>query len=350
MPSFFSWWFSQLTGMLAVALTREHSDAVILDIDRHTVTLLSRSSGTTTRNEQSSADDAGIQQLARFITMRGEVRRQLLLRLPPSQVLLKQLSLPIAARHNLEEIISFAIDRETPFACEEIYWSYVTRRTDSARGLVEVDLFLVTRNYIEPLVEAARAAGLNPFGIEVDMGANGTTVIPLGMRKRDLRARAERSLMPLGAAACILTGAAVGAPFIDQQWALASADAMIASLADPAREASVLRQRADQLGKVVASLKTEHDRNGSAIATLAAATKSLPDETYLTALSLRAGRLTMSGLSSSAVQLIGLLARTPGFHEPAFGAPVVESESTGLEAFTITVNVAGGPDRDQPAR
>jgi general secretion pathway protein L len=97
-------------------------------------------------------------------------------------------------------------------------------------------------------------------------------------------------------------------------------------------------------------LKTEHDRNGSAIATLAAATKSLPDETYLTALSLKAGRLTMSGLSPSAAQLIGLLARTPAFREPAFDAPVVESESTGLEAFTITVNVAGRPDREQPPR
>ncbi len=187
-----------------------------------------------------------------------------------------------------------------------------TRRTDSARGQVEVDLFLVPRNSIDPLVAAARDAGLDPFGIEVDMGVNGTTLIPLGVRKRDLRVRSQRSLVLLAATACILTAVAVAIPFIGQQWALASADAMIASLTEPAREASGLRQTADQLANVVASLKTEHDRNGSALATLAAATKSLPDETYLTALSLKAGRLTMSGLSPSAAQLIGLLARSAG--------------------------------------
>jgi general secretion pathway protein L len=341
MRRFATWCFAQLAGMFAIASARGHSDAIILDVDRHTVTLMSRSRGTIRRDSQSSADSAGIQQLAKLITTRGDLRRLLLLRLPPAQVLHKQLAFPTAARHDLEEIIGFAIDRETPFARDEIYWSYVARRTDSGRRQVEVDLFLVARNSIDALVAAARAAGLDPFGIEVDIGTNGTTLIPLGVRKRDPRVRAQRSLVLLTATACVLTIVAVAIPFMGQQWALASADAMIASLAEPAREASALRRTADQLGTIVTSLKTEQDRNGSAIASLAAATKALPDETHLTALSLRARRLTMSGLSPSAAHLIGLLARAPAFSEPAFDAPVVESEGTGLEAFTITVNVMG---------
>jgi len=336
-----TWWFGQLPGMLAIASARGHSDAVILAIDRDTVTLQSRSRGTTTRDSEACADDAGIQQLARFIAMRSGRPCPLLLRLSPAQVLRKSLVLPIASRHDLEKIIGFAIDRETPFSCDEIYWSYVARRTGVARGQLEVDLFLVPRNSIDPLVAAARAAGLDPFGIEVDIGANATTLIPLGVRKRDLRVLSQRSLVLLAATACTLMAVAVAIPFIGQQRALASADATIASLSEPAREASALRRTADQIAKAVSTLKTEHDRNGSAIATLAAATKSLPDDTYLTALSLKAGRLTMSGLSRSAAHLIGLLAGTPAFREPAFDAPVVESESSGLEAFTITVNVAG---------
>lgn len=341
MRMFATWWSTELVGMLAIASARGHSDAVILDIDRQTVTLLSRSRGTTTRDLQASTDDAGIQQLAELISTRGYLRRLLLLRLPPAQVLHKRLAFPAAARHDLEDIIGFAIDRETPFVRDELYWSYVARRADSGLRQVEVDLFLVARNSIDTLVTAVRGAGLDPVGIEVDMGTNGTTLIPLGVRKRDPRVRARRSLVFLAATACVLTIVAVAIPFMSQQRALASADAMIASLAEPAREASALRRTADQLGTIVASLKTEQDRNGSAVATLAAATKALPDETYLIALSLRARRLTISGLSPSAAHLIGLLAGAPAFREPAFDAPVVESESTGLEAFTITVNVAG---------
>ena len=152
-------------------------------------------------------------------------------------------------------------------------------------------------------------------------------------------ARAQRSLGPLAAAVCILAVIALAIPFIRQQWALASAEAMIASLNEPAREALALRQPADRLTRIVTSLKKERERNGIALAALAAATKSLPDETYLTAFRLRAGRLSMSGLSPSAAQLIGLLARTPAFREPALDSPVVESGSEGLETFSISVTV-----------
>src|SRR5262245_27559300 len=133
MPRVLSWWFSQLTGMLAIALAREHSDAVIIEIDHRTATLLSRSGGTTARRLKSSADEAGIQQFARFIASRGDLCRPLLLRLRPAQVLQKRLVLPIAARHNLKEVLSFAIDRETPFTRDEVYWSYLVRYEEAAR-------------------------------------------------------------------------------------------------------------------------------------------------------------------------------------------------------------------------
>ena len=252
----------------------------------------------------------------------------------------RHLLVPIAARLNLREILGFEIERETPFGLAEVYWSYGVRRKDSARGLIEIDLFLVPRNSIEPLVEIIRAAGLDPVGIDVDTGTNATALIPLHPQNRWQQARSQRALAPLVASAAVLTVIAIALPFIRQQWALSSADAMITTLAEPAREASALRQSADQLTKTVAALKDEYERNGSAVATLAAITKSLPDETYLTALNLRDGRLTMSGLSPSAAQLIGLLAQTPGFREPAFASPVVENEGKGLEAFTIIVNVA----------
>ena len=333
-------WVSHLAGMIATSWANGHSDALILEIDRQTVTLLSRSGGTTTRDAQSSADDAGIQHLARLVIGRGDRRRLLLVRVPPERVLRKTLLVPIAARHNLQEILGFEIERETPFGLAEVYWSYGVRQKDSARGLIEIDLFLVPRNSIEPLVEIIRAAGLDPAGIDVDTGTNATALIPLYPQKRQQRTRLQRALAPFVASAAVLAVIAIAIPFIRQQWALSSADAMITTLTEPAREASTLRQSADQLTKTVAALKGEYERNGSAVATLAAITKSLPDDTYLTALNLRGGRITMSGLSRSAAHLIGLLAETPGFREPAFASPVVENEDKGLEAFTITVNVA----------
>jgi general secretion pathway protein L len=326
--------------MFATGSAREHSDAVILEIGRDTVSLLFRSGGTVTREAQGSTDDAGIRQLARILTARGGLPRALLFRLPPERVLHKELSLPLAAQYDLKEVLGFEIDRETPFARDEVYWSYAVREADGPRKRIGIELAVVPRCFIDPVDAAARRAGLDPAGIEVDMGEGATALIPLGAQRRANWALARGPLTPLAAAACILIVIAAAIPFIRQQSALVTADAMIASLTEPAREASALRQPADRLTRIIASLKEERDRNGSALAALAAATIALPDETYLTTLNLRAGRLTMNGLSPSAARLVGLLARRAEFREPVFDSPVVESGTNGLEEFGISVNVA----------
>jgi general secretion pathway protein L len=342
MRTFLTWWITQLAGMFALPPAREHSDAVILEIDRDTVSLLFRSGGATTRDAQSSADDEGIRQLAQRMSMRSGLQRLLLLRLQPAQVLHKHLSLPIAARHDLKEALGFEIDRETPFARDEVYWNYTMRQADASRNCLDIDLAVVPRCVVDSIIDAGRRAGLDPSGIEVDMGTGATALIPLDGRKRVSWSRSQRTLTPLAVAACLLAVMAIAIPFIRQQWALASADAMIASLNGPAREALALRQSADRFTRLIASLDKARVRNGSALEALATATKSLPNETYLTAFSLRAGRLTMSGLSPSAAKLVGLLARTQAFREPTLDSPVVASGSEGLEAFSISVNVTPG--------
>ena len=341
MRKFVIWWFNQLAGMFAVASAsaREHSNAIILEIDHHTVSLLFRSGGMTTRAGQSSVDDAGFRQLAQLVTERGDLSGPLLMRLQSAQVLHKKLSLPIAARHDLKEALGFQIDRETPFARDEVNWNYTVRGQDASRNLMDIDLAVVPRCLVDPIIDCAQRAGLHPSGIEVDMGSNATASIPLGVGKRVQWRRPQRSLVVLAASALMLTVIAVAIPFIYQQRALASADVIIASLKEPAREALALRHPADRLAKVTASLKKTRERNASTLAALAAVTKSLPDEAYLTAFSLRSGRLTMSGLSPSAAKLVGLLARTPAFREPTLDSPVVENGSEGLETFSISVNV-----------
>jgi general secretion pathway protein L len=339
MRKFVIWWFDQLAGMFALASAREHSDAIILEINHHSVSLLFRSGGMTIRAAQSSADDIGFRQLAELVTGRGDLPRPVLMRLQSAQVLHKKLSLPIAARHDLKEALGFQIEHETPFARDEVHWNYTVRCQNASSNLMDIDLAVVPRCLVDPIIDCARRAGLHPSGIEVDMGSDVTASIPLGAGKRVQWDRPQRSLVVLAASACMLTVIAAAIPFIYQQGALASADVMIASLKEPAREAVALRYPADRLAKVTASLKKTRERNASTLATLATATKSLPDETYLTVFSLRSGRLTMSGLSPSAAKLVGLLARTPAFREPALDSPVVENGSEGLETFSISVNV-----------
>ena len=342
MRVFLSWWCGQLAGLLPDFVTRGSShrtDAAILDLDADAITLLIRSQGTITSIGQSSADDAGLQELARTLDAEKTAPRLVLLRLPPEWVLQKRLSFPIAARRDLKNLLGFEIDRETPFAREEIYWNFAIRRQDQVQGRLEVDLFIVPRRSADPVIEAARRAGLDPAAVEVDAGSRGANLVPLTTETLSAHFQSEPPRIPRLAAAGALALVAIAAPFAYQEWAISSADATIASLEPQAREAAALRQSANQLARTVDFFQKD-GRHGSALTTLAAVTHSLPDDSYLTALTLRGTRLTMSGLSPSAAQLVGLFAHSTLFREPSFDSPVVGSENGDLENFTISVTLA----------
>ena len=79
--------------------------------------------------------------------------------------------------------------------------------------------------------------------------------------------------------------------------------------------------------------------SGRPLVVLAAATRTLPDDTYLTEMELRQRKVTLSGRSAAAARLIGALAEDGEFKNPAFAAPVTRLEALRAELFTINAEV-----------
>jgi general secretion pathway protein L len=336
MRVFLDWWTTQLAGLLPDIVTgkwRRTPDAVILHAGAENFTLLIRSRGVKASIAQKGPDDAGLEELAETLRNIKRAPPLLALHMPPGFVLHKQLLLPVAARHDLKNLLSFEIERETPFGLDEIYWNYTLGPHDSAQDRLTVDLVLVPRRPADALMQRLRRAGFATPVIEVET-LSGTLFVPF---EGDLpQPRAKPSLAISATAACALI--VLGAPFILQNWAISAADTRIASLKDRALEAIALRQSSDRLMQTAEFFKTKD--GGGPLAAIAAVARSLPTDAYLTALTLRGSRLTLSGLSPSAAELVGLFAHSPLFREPSFDAPVVKNEGDDLEQFTISLSLA----------
>lgn len=345
---FWTWWLAQLGSLLPANLTNGSgapADAVILERGLRELSLIVRRSGQEQHLAQSRDTGATAREWPGLLQGRNDLPRLAVVRLPFTQLLRKSLVLPVAARRNLAEIIGFEIDRETPFQRDEVHWTYVVRSHDARTGTLQIELILFPRSAVDPLVEMARDLGLHASGVEVDVGGI-AALIPLGSRARGQWLDAQRPLMPLAAAAVVLAVLAIGTPFAMQQWELAALEARIAELQPAATEVANVRRQAGQAAATIDFLTKERDKSGSALGALAAATASLPDDSYLSTLSMRAGRLTLNGMSPSAAQLIGTLAEAPGLREPAFEAPVTRDADNELESFTISVALA--PSGDLP--
>ncbi len=106
-----------------------------------------------------------------------------------------------------------------------------------------------------------------------------------------------------------------------------------------AAEAERLRREIDRLAGAGDVIGNERTAAGDPLATLAALTSLLPDDTYLTELQQLKHTVTFGGRSGAASRLIGAIAASSQLHNPAFTAPVTRIEGTHSEVFTISAEV-----------
>jgi len=266
--------------------------------------------------------------------------RTAVLRLSEQDVLGKTVTLPLAAERELEQVLGFEMDRETPFKAEEIYWNHQIDGVDRQNGRLSVRLVLLPKTNLAPLLTALGQFGIRPRRAEIADGPDAGAYLPLegdGGRTH----RASHRLIWSAAVCCAILGvAAVVTPFVRQGRALASLDQQIAVGRTAAAEADSLRQEIDRLTGSADFVESERDKAGRPLAVLAAATRVLPDDTYLTEMELQKRKVTLTGRSAAAARLIGPLAADGSFRNPGFAAPVTRVEALHTELFTINAEVA----------
>ena len=343
MREFFAWWFGQLAELLPQGLRRTALSAVDAMVVKpigplgrgiEAVAIGLRRNG---RETPLGRFGLGAKDLAELPRVTG---RTTVLRLGGPDVLGKTLTLPLAAERELDQVLGFEMDRETPFKAEEIYWNHRIEGVDRQNGRLSVRLVLLPKASLTPLLTALGQLGIRPRRAEIADGPDAGAYLLLegdGGRAHHTSNR----LMWSAAVCCALLGlAAIVTPFIRQELALGSLERQIAAGRTAAAEADSLRQEADRLAGSADFVESERDKAGRPLMVLAAATRVLPDDTYLTEVELQKRKVTLTGRSAAAARLIGPLAADGTFRNPGFTAPVTRVEALHTELFTINAEVA----------
>jgi len=232
------------------------------------------------------------------------------------------------------------MDRETPFKAEEIYWNHRIERADRQNGRLSVRLVLLPKANLAPLLTALGQSGIQPRRAEIADGPDAGAYLPLEGDGGRAHYASNRLVWSAAACSAVLGLAVVVVPFIRQQIALASLDRQIAVGRTAAAEAEDLRQEINRLASSADFIESERDKAGRPLMVLVAATRVLPDDTYLTEMELQKQKVTLTGRSAAAARLIGPLAADGTFRNPGFAAPVTRVEALHTELFTINAEVA----------
>jgi general secretion pathway protein L len=335
-----SWWATQMGDLLAPARWRTASgqgDAMLLEGRPDGAWRVSRRRNGATTTVADLPADAADDAWRRAFADRG--RWEPVIIGLPRAFLRRQTSVPAAALGNLHRFLTYEIDRLTPFAATDVVFAHRIRSRDSASGQARVDLALIPRQWIQDAVRRLAAIAIRPDAVETGAGADdGLDRIGLD---NDSRARA-RLLSRAAATACVvLMITAVCVLFIQQSLALAAAENRAAELRPRMREVETLRKRIAATSADSGQIATARVNGTAVLQVLGVLTDLMPDNTWLTALAFRDGKVTIEGRSAAANRLISTMAAEPRLKNPAFGAPVVRG-GDGADIFTIQAGFGAG--------
>ena len=264
--------------------------------------------------------------------------------LPAARLLRRSLSLPAAALENLDAVLGFELDRQTPFKPEQVYFASRVLKQDTGSKQVQVELLVVPRPVLDEAVAALGPLSDSLAGVDV-LDARGRRV-GINLLPAERRASQPRTqpLIQAGLllASIVLVFFGLGQIVDNRIAAVESIQAESEAQRERAREVSALRSQLEDSAAAANFLAVQKQTQASMVLLLDELTRRLPDDTFLTRLSVSGNQVSLSGYSAQALKLVGELQKSELLKDAALNGGVQQEPRVSRDMFTI--NASYGPD------
>ena len=340
---FGSWWRGQLLDTLPPAVRNAwfgDSCRLLVDVDGDRLVV---SAEDTEGNRQLGSLSAEGDTELEFDLPRRVASVQL--RLPADKALTTQLELPLAATENLREVVSFQIDRQTPFTPDAVYFDCAVIDRDTRKQKVSVALSLVPRKVVDHLLDALVKAGIEPDTLSVrgtgETRDGGLNLLP-SSRRRSRGVSVRRHIIALAVVNVLLLAVAVTLPILQKQQAIASLEPRVAEALETARDGAELRREVERLSTAGISLRNKKNDRTHFMQIFDEVSRLLPSHTWVHRVDYDGDEIQVQGESSEASTLISTLEASPLFEDVQFRSPVMRVGSSAFERFHLSATISGG--------
>jgi len=264
--------------------------------------------------------------------------------LPAATGLRRRLQLPAAAADRLRDVLSFEIDRQTPFAAADVVHDarIAGRRAD---GQLDVDLVVVPLARLQAQREAIGPVAGTLAGIDL-AGSDGA---PLGVNLLPPEHRSQladpwrHGNLALGAVTLVALVMGMWQVLDNRREAADAFERDLAPRAAQARQVAAQRQELSAIVAGQAFLDRTHSERPTTVEVLDELTRRIPDGTWLEKLSIRGDQLTLVGQSNEASSLVRTLEASQLWDAPALTGPLQADPRTGRDRFTLVAKLSTGP-------
>ena len=349
LPGFFRWWGAQLVACLPArwrALVEERPESLLLDLHPDEIVVWRERAGQPREYARIARSLPPEAQGAEFQRLRGAIDDpgvRTVLCIPSERVLQRNLVLPAAAEDNLRQVLSFEMDRQTPFKADQIYFDSRVRGRDASGRNINVELVLLPRAQLDQEIGTLPPGASALDGVDAWRDAPGgarrdINLLPVERRagRRDVRVPLN---LGLAALAVILLVVNMDELLTNRAAAVESMRAEVEKANTEARQVAALR---NTLADSVAGANFLSDKKRSnplTVALLDDLSRRLPEDTYLERLQIDNGEAQLQGQSKEAAKLIALIGASACLANPRLQGQIQPDARTGKERFQITADV-----------
>jgi general secretion pathway protein L len=352
LPRFFAWWMRELVALLPArwrALLAERSDALLLENQAPELVLWRQSSDHSVELGRISLAEPADAQKDAYARLRGQIDDPNLPQfycIRSERTLRRSLSLPTAAEDNLRQVLSFEMDRQTPFKADQVYFDYdVAPRTAAERNL-QIELTVVPRSQLDGELLALAGCGAQLDGVDCWNAGSGSTRSGLNLLPPDRRVKRKnlqlRLNLALAGAAAVLLITVMLQSLDNRESALAAMTQEVEKAQNDAKQVTQLRKTLEDTINSANFLSRKKRETPLMVGLLNDLATRLPDDTYLERLNIdEKNKIELQGLSTDASKLIALLQKSELLINPSVQGTIQPDPRTKKDRFNIVVEFRG---------
>ncbi|MGE0357070.1 MAG: PilN domain-containing protein [Burkholderiales bacterium] len=274
--------------------------------------------------------------------------------LPPESVLVRDVSMPLAAEEDLRDAVGFDLDRLTPLPAERAWFDYRVTGRDAALQRLTLRLAVAERAPVESRLAELREFGAAVVGVGLrdDVAGSGAPLNLLPPERRDRPATSAAALgaRALAAVATVLALIALVYPLWLKREAVI---ALHPRMDDAKAQAEVAERVAQEIEKIASAhnfVLAKKQGMQPAVTLLEDLSRLLPDTTWVQQLDVKTNQksreVQIAGETGSSSQLVEVLEQSGTFANAGFKSPLTKGVTPNTERFLLAAEVKPRPIPD----
>lgn len=265
--------------------------------------------------------------------------RHVILCLSENLVLCRDVVLPSATEENLREVLGFEMDRYTPFSADSVDYAFRVSGRIPEQEQIQVRVCVLRSDMLDQRLENLARRGIRPEAVQVELDAN--EALPLRRIDTAGKRGARLRYVNLGLAMLMLAllGLSVWLPIERLRVAAGQLYQQTYLAEQQADKVLRLRTRLEGMQETSRAVQDMKRSSRPTIDVLNELTRIIPDNTWVSQLTIKKGKVELRGESKEASALIRIIENSPLFEGAKFSQAVTPNRRTGMERFRVSADI-----------